>query len=86
MAKTLRYTVYGEDGAVHLAGTPHSKELAGLFKDGDHLWSDVPTRSGAGSGREAWVAYAEQSGVTFEDDATRDEIVAALDAAGVPTE
>jgi hypothetical protein len=45
-----------------------------------------PPRGGAGSGRDAWSAYAAASGVEVDEDATRDDIVAALDAAGVPTE
>lgn len=45
-----------------------------------------PPKSGSGSGRDAWAAYAEQQGVTVPEGATRDDIVAALDTAGKPTE
>lgn len=48
--------------------------------------SDVPPKGGAGSGKDAWAAYAAKHDVKVADDATRDDIVAALDAAGVPTE
>jgi hypothetical protein len=47
----------------------------------------VPPRGGAGSGRDAWAAYATAHGVEVtEDMASRDDIIAALDKAGVPTE
>jgi hypothetical protein len=48
--------------------------------------SEVPRKGGAGSGKDAWAAYAAAKGVQVPDDATRDDIVTALDAAGVPTE
>jgi hypothetical protein len=43
--------------------------------------SEAPPRAGRGSGRDEWAAYASSLGVAFDDDATRDEIVAAVDAA-----
>jgi hypothetical protein len=39
-----------------------------------------PPRSGAGSGRDAWVSFAAQQGVDVGDDDTRDDIIAAVDA------
>jgi hypothetical protein len=46
----------------------------------------VPPRSGPGSGRAVWVAYAQDNGVEVTDDLkTRDDIIAACDLAGVPT-
>lgn len=44
---------------------------------------EAPPRSGRGSGRDEWAAYAAQHDVTVEDDMSRDDIVAALEAAGV---
>lgn len=44
----------------------------------------VPPQGGAGSGREVWARYADSKGVEYDDDATRDEIIAACEAAGVP--
>jgi hypothetical protein len=38
-----------------------------------------PPRAGAGSGRDAWVAYAESVGVSVTEDMGRDDIVAAVD-------
>jgi hypothetical protein len=43
--------------------------------------NEAPPRSGAGSGLEAWRAYAESLGIEIGEDATRDEIIAAVDAA-----
>lgn len=47
---------------------------------------EVPPRSGKGSGRDAWAVYAAHHGVEVSDDDGRGEIIAALDAVGVPTE
>lgn len=46
----------------------------------------VPPRGGAGSGAEAWRAYAAAKGVEVAADAGRDDVIAALEEAGVPTE
>lgn len=46
----------------------------------------VPARAGKGSGKEAWVAYAAANGVQHDPDASRDEIVSAVESAGVPVE
>lgn len=46
---------------------------------------EAPPRGGAGSGVEAWAAYAAAAAVPVDADATREDIIAALDAAGVPT-
>lgn len=46
-----------------------------------------PPRGGAGSGRDPWAAYARAAGHdSIAELATRDEILAALQAAGVPVE
>lgn len=45
----------------------------------------IPPKGGAGSSTEAWAAYAAGK-VEVGPDATRDDIIAALEAAGVPTE
>lgn len=47
----------------------------------DEGGSEEPPRSGAGSGKDAWKAYADNLGVDYDDDATRDDIIAAVDAA-----
>jgi hypothetical protein len=42
----------------------------------------APPRSGAGSGADAWRAYAEAIDVEIPADAGRDDIIAAVDARG----
>jgi len=39
---------------------------------------DRPPTSGKGSGRDAWAAYAEASGVTVVEGMNREDIIAAL--------
>jgi hypothetical protein len=41
---------------------------------------EAPPKAGAGSSRDAWVAYAESKGVEVTDDMTRDDIVDAVEA------
>jgi hypothetical protein len=41
---------------------------------------DRPPTSGAGSGRDAWAAYANGQGITVTDDMDRTAIIAAVDA------
>lgn len=45
--------------------------------DGDLV---EPPRSGKGSGLEAWVAYAKDLGYDVAEGATREQIIAAIDA------
>lgn len=42
-----------------------------------------PPHAGKGSGTKAWAAYAEENGVSVEEDASRDDIIAACEEAGV---
>jgi hypothetical protein len=42
-----------------------------------------PPRSGKGSSKESWAAFAAAHGVQVEDEDTRDDIIAALAEAGV---
>ncbi len=44
-----------------------------------------PPRAGRGSSAEAWRQWAESAGVAVQDDAGRDDIIAACEAAGVLT-
>ena len=46
----------------------------------------VPPKQGKGSGVTAWRAYADTKGFETDDNISREEIIAALDAAGIPTE
>lgn len=52
--------------------------------DGDQ--GGPPPKAGRGSSAEAWAAYAATHDVAVAPDASRDDIVAACEAAGVPTE
>lgn len=64
----------GEEPAVGFeepgAGTPPST-------------AEAPPRSGRGSGVEAWRKFAEQNGIGTDSDMTREEIIAAAEAAGL---
>lgn len=52
----------------------------------------VPAKSGPGSGKKAWAEYAVSAAsdrdmnIDIPGDASRDEIIAALAEAGIPTE
>lgn len=52
----------------------------------DEAAAGPPPQSGKGSGRDAWVVYAESKGVAVSDDATRDDVIAAVSDAGHPVE
>lgn len=43
----------------------------------------APPRAGAGSGKEAWVAFAAKHDVQLSDDATREDYIAELERRGV---
>lgn len=46
-----------------------------------------PPRGGAGSGRAEWAAYATAKGVDVTEDLkSRDDIIAAIELAGIPIE
>lgn len=61
------------------AGTPSTPTGGGALPP--------PPMGGPGSGRDAWAAYASTQGVTVTDEMrSRDDVVAALKAAGKPTE
>lgn len=46
----------------------------------------VPPKAGAGASAEAWRNYAKAIEVEVADDASRDAVIAAIEAAGKPTE
>lgn len=46
----------------------------------------IPPKGGAGSAAENWRGYARSQGVDVAEDATREDVVAALEAAGIATE
>lgn len=45
-----------------------------------------PPRSGKGSSDEAWTKYARSRNVAVTEDMKRSEVIAACEAAGVPTD
>lgn len=45
-----------------------------------------PAKAGATGSKAAWLEYAAMHDVAIPEDVTRDGIIAALDAAGIPTE
>ena len=58
----------------------------GTQEPGKAADSEIPRKAGPGSGHDAWKAYAFAKGVELPEGSKRDEIIAALEAAGIPTE
>lgn len=46
----------------------------------------APPKAGKGSSREAWVEFAEARGVHVDGEDKREDIIAAVEAAGIDTE
>lgn len=67
------------EGGVHPLGAEAEQD-----DDGDA--AGPPPKAGRGSSAAAWADYAKAHDVDVPDDAGRDEIIAALQAADVPTE
>lgn len=68
-------------GGAHTRITDDGDEAAESLAD-----LAIPAKSGPGSGKQAWWQYAERNGVTVPEDPSRDDIIDACEAAGVPTE
>jgi hypothetical protein len=98
MGRRLNTTVHvhlPEGSKAYGPGDDVPKEHAALITN-PKAWADgdgedgedggIPPRAGKGSGKDAWVAYAAANDVDHDPDATRDEIVAAVESAGVPVE
>jgi hypothetical protein len=93
MGRRVKETVGGlrdpETGnTVHFTPDDDVPDWAAEQIDNPDIWADgdadgddsgEPPRAGKGSGRDAWAAYAESLGVEFDEDATRDDIIAAVD-------
>ncbi|MFF2189244.1 hypothetical protein [Streptomyces sp. NPDC058155] len=58
-------------------------EAPAIEPDDDDQDDDVPPRSGRGSGVEAWREFAEKNGVEVAAGASREDIIAACERAGV---
>ncbi len=96
MDRTLRRTVI-VDGAAHPAGTTPPPAIAERITN-PRAWNGAasaaapaqepddspPPRAGKGSGRDEWAAYAARRGVNdLANDASRDDIIAALEERGL---
>lgn len=93
MAREYTIHVNHPDGSGQVAIGP-DEEIPGWARslvherhlDGAASSDGPPPRAGAGSGKDAWKDYAAANGVDVSDDATRDEIIAAVESAGVPVD
>lgn len=93
--RRLRTDVY-VGGVRHLAGTAETDELSKSITN-PKAWeesepeevisddSSIPPKSGKGSNVDAWRAYAAALGFEADEDATKAEIIATLEAEGIPT-
>lgn len=82
MSRRLKFSVM-IGSTVYEAGTEPPEDVAGQITNPD-AWdgesSGEPPRSGKGSSADVWRKYAESLGVTVDEDATRDDIIAQLDS------
>lgn len=74
-------------GGVADAAAP-SAEIPGTDPDDDEgdSGAPLPPKKGPKATVAAWAAYARAQGFEADDDATRAEIIAALESEGIPTE
>lgn len=95
MARTLAAFVYVGGRAFEPGSTP-PEEFADQITN-PNAWTEsdtdeparvdgVPAKAGRGSSQKAWAEYAQAKGVEVDADAARDDIIAACEAAGIPTE
>lgn len=98
--KLVSYVYVTNDrGAAEVFGPDDAVPQWAAEKMGAHCWeggehpssgeaekSGPPPKSGRGSSLEAWQEYAAAHDVDVESAQNRDDVVAALDQAGVPTE
>lgn len=97
MARLATYVhVTDEDGQSHVFG-PSDEVPAWAAKriTNKKAWAEAPEtddgepsngeppRSGRGSGRDAWAAYAAEHGAEAPEGASREEIIAELEERGV---
>lgn len=62
------------------------KDAADTGADSDREPGAIPPKNGKGSGRDNWAAYANDVDVDIPADASRDQIIELIAAAGKPTE
>lgn len=68
------------------AGQPSAPPADAGDGDGGQLAVAPPPKAGQGSSAEAWRTYAAAVGVEVAGDASRDDVITAVEAAGKPTE
>lgn len=62
---------------------PGDAPTLSVVGDGETGAIEEPPRSGKGSGRDAWAAFAEANGVPVDDESSKDDIVEGLIERGV---
>lgn len=62
---------------------PGDTPTLSVVGDGEIGALEEPPRTGKGSGRDAWVAFADANGVTVADEEGKDEIITELIERGV---
>lgn len=80
-AKVTNPAVWGDDAD---EDEPRSVPTSELEPAEDDAEDTPPPLAGRGSGRDAWVTYAETNGVGVTDDMSRDDIVKACELAEIP--
>ncbi|MFE0039436.1 hypothetical protein [Streptomyces sp. NPDC059015] len=68
-----------DDRLIEGAGDKQAPSTAGSSTAGEVT---EPPRAGKGSGLEAWQRYADSRGIGYDSGMSRDDIIAAVDAAG----
>lgn len=66
--------------------TPVVPDVSLADDDDDESHADIPPKSGPEGSRAAWAEYAESVGVMVTSIMKRNEIIAAVEQAGKPTE
>lgn len=88
--------VFADDGVAHVFGPGADvPDWAARKITNPKAWDElpeledeeieIPARGGAGSGAGAWADYAKAKGFEVPDDASREDIIEALEAEGIPT-
>jgi hypothetical protein len=92
MSRVLRTNVFVK-GKLHKAGTAEGDLPDGVVIPNHKAWVEAetveaqvrnePPRVGKGSSREAWSEFASLNGFAADDEATRDQIIEALEEAEI---
>jgi hypothetical protein len=90
MAEKQTYGTFTKDDQTWVAYTPaeavnYRARGFAQVNEAAPVVDEVPPKTGKGSSREAWVAYAEQHRIDIDPEAPRKDVIAAVEAA-TPTE